>query len=63
MWTTAPTETTVAAANVEDLDRPLDARWLTRLARSSAAFPNDVPDDDSAREAALAQVRACPQFL
>lgn len=56
------TETTLAAARVEDLERPLDARWLDRLARSTAAFPNDVPNDAGARDAALAQVRACPQF-
>jgi queuine tRNA-ribosyltransferase len=60
--TGARTETTIAAANVEDLEQPLDARWLARLARSTAAFPSDVADDADARAAALERVRACPQF-
>jgi queuine tRNA-ribosyltransferase len=55
-------QTTIAASNVEDLEQPLDARWLTRLARSTAAFPTDVPDDAGGRVEALARVRACPQF-
>ncbi len=38
------------------LERPLDARWLARLARSSAAFPSDAPWD------ALARIAAMPQF-
>jgi tRNA U34 5-methylaminomethyl-2-thiouridine-forming methyltransferase MnmC len=55
-------ETTIAASNVQDLEEPLDARWLTRLARSTAAFPADVPNDEDGRAEALARVRACPQF-
>lgn len=55
-------QTTVAASNVESLEQPLDARWLTRLARSTAAFPSDVPSDPDGRAEALARVRACPQF-
>ena len=55
-------ETTLAAVDVSDLERPLDARWLARLERSTAAFPADVGDDEAARAAALAQIRACPQF-
>ena len=55
-------QTTVAATNPADLAQPLDARWLARLARSSAAFPTDVPDDDHSRAEALARVRAQPQF-
>ncbi|HEX9053049.1 MAG TPA: tRNA guanosine(34) transglycosylase Tgt [Anaeromyxobacter sp.] len=49
-------ETTAAAASAGHLARPLDARWLARLARSSAPFPPDAPPD------ALARVRAHPQF-
>ena len=56
-------QTTIAATSSTDLAQPLDARWLARLARSSAAFPSDVPDDEPSRAAALAQVRAHPQFL
>ena len=55
-------ETTIAAANVADLERPLDVRWLIRLARSTAAFPSDVGPDTSAREDAMARIRACAQF-
>jgi queuine tRNA-ribosyltransferase len=55
-------ETTLAAVDVADLERPLDARWLARLERSSAALPADVGDDAGARGAALAQIRACVQF-
>jgi queuine tRNA-ribosyltransferase len=47
---------TVAALDPTPLAQPLDARWLERLARSSAPFPPDAPDD------ALDRVRALPQF-
>lgn len=56
------TETTLGAVDAADLAQPLDARWLERLARSSAAFPSDVAADPDARAEALAAVRACPQF-
>jgi queuine tRNA-ribosyltransferase len=49
-------ETTAAATAPGLLARPLDPRWLARLARSSAPFPPDAPRD------ALALVRAHPQF-
>jgi queuine tRNA-ribosyltransferase len=49
-------ETTAAAADGSLLARPLDGRWLARLARSSAAFPPDAPED------ALDRIRAHPQF-
>jgi queuine tRNA-ribosyltransferase len=52
--------TTIAAVDVADLALPLDARWLQRLERSTAAFPVDVTDDTKAD--ALARVRACAQF-
>ncbi len=55
-------ETTIAAVDVADLERPLDARWLARLERSTAAFPADVDDDPASRAKALALIRACPQF-
>jgi queuine tRNA-ribosyltransferase len=38
------------------LDHPLDARWLERLARSSAPFPADAPTD------ALKVIAGAPQF-
>jgi queuine tRNA-ribosyltransferase len=49
-------QTTAAAVDPALLVRPLDARWLERLARSSAPFPDDSPPD------ALERVRAHPQF-
>jgi queuine tRNA-ribosyltransferase len=49
-------ETTVAALTPAELERPLGARWLARLARSSAGLPADAPPD------ALARIRALPQF-
>jgi queuine tRNA-ribosyltransferase len=51
-------ETTVAAVCVDDLERPLDARWLARLARSTAPLPSDAGE----REAAMATIRFAPQF-
>ncbi len=51
-------QTTTAAVNAGDLQRPLDRRWLERLARSSAAFPSDAPADALARVAALSQFSA-----
>ncbi len=55
-------ETTIAATRLEDLAAPLGARWLERLARSSAPLPTDIPTDPRAWTEALARVRACPQF-
>jgi queuine tRNA-ribosyltransferase len=49
-------ETTAAALPPAAPERPLDARWLARLARSSAAWPADAPPE------ALDLVRAHPQF-
>jgi queuine tRNA-ribosyltransferase len=49
-------QTTAAATDPALLARPLDGRWLARLARSSAPFPGDAPPD------ALERIRAHPQF-
>ncbi|WP_243336946.1 tRNA guanosine(34) transglycosylase Tgt [Anaeromyxobacter soli] len=49
-------QTTAAATDPALLARPLDARWLARLERSSAPFPDDAPPD------ALERIRAHPQF-
>lgn len=49
-------QTTVAAADLSDLELPLDQRWLDRLQRSSAAWPSDAPAN------AMELVRALPQF-
>ena len=49
-------ETTAAATRKELLARPLEARWLERLDRSSAPLPADAPGD------ALERLRAHPQF-
>jgi queuine tRNA-ribosyltransferase len=49
-------ETTAAATDAALLARPLDARWLERVARSSAPFPDDAPPD------ALERLRALPQL-
>lgn len=53
-------QTTQAAISVQALARPLDRRWLERLARSSAAFPPDAPEDALARVAAREQFAAGP---
>jgi tRNA U34 5-methylaminomethyl-2-thiouridine-forming methyltransferase MnmC len=55
-------ETTIAATRLEDLEAPLGARWLQRLARSSAPLPSDVASAPGVAAAALARVRACAQF-
>jgi queuine tRNA-ribosyltransferase len=55
-------QTTIAAVDVADLAHPLDARWLERLARSSAAFPTDIASDPASHAEALAAIRAQPQF-
>jgi queuine tRNA-ribosyltransferase len=49
-------DTTQAALERTALARPLDRRWLERLARSAAPFPTDAPAD------ALARIAALPQF-
>jgi queuine tRNA-ribosyltransferase len=49
-------QTTAAAVDPADVVRPLDRRWLERLARSSAPFPADAPSD------ALDRIRSHPQF-
>jgi queuine tRNA-ribosyltransferase len=49
-------QTTQAAVGLHALARPLDRRWLERLARSSAPLPSDAPKD------ALARIGALPQF-
>jgi queuine tRNA-ribosyltransferase len=49
-------ETTAAALPPAAPARPLDGRWLARLARSSAGLPADAPPD------ALQRIRAHPQF-
>jgi queuine tRNA-ribosyltransferase len=51
-------QTTLAAADLCDLTRPLDRRFLQRLLRSSAPFPTDAPADAHARLAALPQLNA-----
>jgi queuine tRNA-ribosyltransferase len=50
-------ETTAAALPPAAPARPLDARWLARLARSSAPFPPDAPADAMARIGAMEQFR------
>jgi queuine tRNA-ribosyltransferase len=49
-------QTTAAAVHVADLARPLDRRWLTRLARPDAPLPADAPPDAAARLARLPQL-------
>jgi queuine tRNA-ribosyltransferase len=53
--TVAGKQTTQAAVDVGALARPLDRRWLERLARSDVPFPADAPVDAMARVAALEQ--------
>ena len=47
---------TVGAVDLGDVPQPLDERWLERVARSSAPFPEDAPTD------AMLQIRAATQF-
>lgn len=49
-------QTTAAAVDPEDLARPLDRRWLTRVDRPDAPLPPDAPAD------ARQRVAAAPQF-
>lgn len=49
-------QNTCAAVNVEDLECPLNRRFIERLSRSSLPFPVDAPAD------AFAQISALPQF-
>jgi queuine tRNA-ribosyltransferase len=53
-------ETTSAAVDVADLERPLGRRWSTRLARPDAPLPADAPPDAAARAAAAAQFGGGP---
>ena len=48
-------QTTAAAIHVADLQRPLDQRWLPRVARSDAPLPPDAPPDVVQRIAAASQ--------
>ena len=48
-------QATVAATSVDDLQAPLDRRWLDRLSRSSAPFPSDAPAGAFDRVAAMRQ--------
>jgi len=47
---------TLAAVDVNDLSEPLTRRFVDRLTRSGAPFPDDAPSD------ALARIAALPQF-
>ena len=49
-------QTTAAAVAVDDLARPLDHRWLSRLSHPDVPLPADAPLD------AVARARAAPQF-
>lgn len=49
-------QTTAAAVDVADLVRPLDPRWLPRVARSDAPLPSDAPPDVAQR------IATAPQF-
>jgi queuine tRNA-ribosyltransferase len=50
-------QATIAATSVDDLDAPLDRRWLDRVSRSSAPFASDAPPDAFERIARLSQFR------
>jgi queuine tRNA-ribosyltransferase len=54
-------QTTMAAVRLADLPRPLDARWLDRLGRSSAPLPADAPSDAMARLRSLPQLGGSPE--
>lgn len=48
-------QTTAAAIEVADLERPLDRSWLARVSRPDAPLPPDAPVDVALRVAAAAQ--------
>ena len=48
-------QTTAAAMDVADLARPLDRRWLSRVARPDAPLPPDAPADVAERVAMALQ--------
>jgi queuine tRNA-ribosyltransferase len=48
-------ETTAAAVHVDDLARPLDRAWLSRLSRADVPLPRDAPADAVARALAASQ--------
>lgn len=50
-------QTTAAAVAVADLARPLDRRWLPRVARPDAPLPPDAPPDVAQRVAAATQFK------
>jgi queuine tRNA-ribosyltransferase len=50
--------TTAAAVAVNDLARPLDRAWLTRLHRPDVRLPSDAPAD--ALQQAMASTQFCP---
>jgi tRNA U34 5-methylaminomethyl-2-thiouridine-forming methyltransferase MnmC len=54
---TGDRETTIAAVTATDLEQPLGARWLARLARSSVPLPPDAP------VSALETIPQLPQFV
>ena len=49
-------QTTAAAVAASDLERPLDRRWLARLARPDVPLPSDAPPD------VIARAQLAPQF-
>jgi queuine tRNA-ribosyltransferase len=48
-------QTTIAATEVSDLGRPLDAKWLNRVRRPDAKLPPDAPRDCAYELSALSQ--------
>lgn len=60
MSTDAKSETTVAAARLHDLERPLERHWLEKLDRSAKPLPSDWAVER--RESGLARVRSSLQF-
>jgi hypothetical protein len=49
-------ETTAAAVSADDLARPLERAWSSRLSRADVPLPRDAPAD------AVARALAAPQF-
>lgn len=55
------TDTTVAARELEQLERPLDTRWLERFSRSDQPLPHAWPSENRAELFAL--IRQHKQFI
>lgn len=55
-------DTTVASTRREDLESPLDGKWLEKLTRSQSPFPYDWKEEDKDFDKLRAKILGLPQF-